>query len=300
MKLIVLFLSAVFFSSTAFGQFYIQDMKRDSARSDKRTGGIIEKTALAPGDGNLKITINVPAFQMTLWQNEKEVKTYPIGVGLKDYPIYIGLREASQIIWNPSWIPPDSDWVAEGLRGQVILPTDPRNPLGKMKIPLGYGYLIHQAKGAQDLGNLVSHGCVRVMREDLYELSEKIIAARQIPVSAAEIALAKRNKKTLTAELATPVPVELTYDTMVVEAGELRIYPDIYERKKNTVENLRERLESYNVNTSAFDDKSLERMIKRADAKNQYVISLETIRKGNLTGGKMVPIVPQKTAARRK
>lgn len=297
MKLLFLLLSTAIFCSTVFGQFYIQDMRRDSARSDKRTGGAIEKTTLVPGDGNVKITINVPAFQMTLWQNGKEVKSYPVGIGLKDYPIYIGLREASQLIWNPTWIPPDSDWVAEGLRGQVILPTDPRNPLGKMKIPLGYGYLIHQAKGAQDLGNLVSHGCVRVMRDDLYELSEKIIAARKIEISPAEIASAKRTKKTLVAELGAPVPVELTYDTMVVEAGELRIYPDIYERKKNTVENLRERLESYNVDTSAFDDKSLAQMIKRADAKNQYVIGLETIRKGNLNGGKRFSIVPQKSAA---
>src|SRR4028119_1562150 len=92
-------------------QPYIPDMKRQSARSDKLTGGTIEKTALAPGQGNLKITVNVPSFQMTLWQNGKEVKTYPIGVGLKDYPIFIGLRQASAVIWNPVWIPPDSDWV---------------------------------------------------------------------------------------------------------------------------------------------------------------------------------------------
>lgn len=293
------FLLLVFFlistSGFATAQFYIQNMKRDSARSDKRTGGIIEKASLVKGEGNIKITINVPAFQMTLWQNEKEVKTYPIGVGLKEYPIFIGPSEASQIIWNPSWIPPDSDWVAEGLRGQVILPTDPRNPLGKMKIPLGYGFLIHQAKGAGDLGNLVSHGCVRVMRDDLYDLSEKIIAARQAEISPSAISLAKRNKKTLIAELETPVPVELTYDTMVVETGQLRIYPDIYERKKNTVENLREELKSNNVDASAFDDKSLERMIKRANAKNQYVISLEKIRAGDLAGGKSAPIIPRKS-----
>lgn len=300
MKFFVQFLIILVFTSTAFSQFYVQDMKRDSARSDRRTGGFIEKTRLVEGDGNLKITINVPSFQMTLWQNEKEVKSYPIGVGLKDFPIYIGLREASEIIWNPSWIPPDSDWVAEGLRGQVILPTDPRNPLGKMKIPLGYGYLIHQAKGEQDLGNLVSHGCVRVLRDDLYDLSEKILAARQIEVSPAEIASAKRTKKTLVAELGAPVPVELTYDTMVVEAGQLRIFPDIYERKKNTVKNLREKLESYDVNTAAFDDKSLERMIKRADAKNQYVISLEKIREGNLTDGKTMAIIARKTAPVRR
>ena len=63
-----------------------------------------------------------------------------------------------------------------------------------MKIPLGYGYLLHQAKGAGDLGNLVSHGCVRVMRDDIYDLSEKIVAARETEISDAEIQKAKRTK----------------------------------------------------------------------------------------------------------
>src|SRR5687768_7168786 len=148
MKPVILFLFIFVLSSPAFGQFYIQDMKRDSARSDKRTGGIIEKTEIIKGDGNIKITVNVPSFQLTLWQNGKEVKTYPIGVALYEFPMYIGLLETSQIIWNPAWSVPYSDWAPAGLRGKVIQPSDPRNPLGKMKIPLGYGYLIHQAKGA--------------------------------------------------------------------------------------------------------------------------------------------------------
>ena len=207
-------------SFSAFAQSYIKDMKRESARSDTRTGGKIEKAALNRAEHNVKITINVPAFQMTLWQNEKEVKSYPIGVGMKEFPIFIGLREINMLIWNPSWIPPDSDWVAEGLRGTPISPTDPRNPLGKMKIPLGYGYLLHQAKGAGDLGNLVSHGCVRVMRDDIYDLSEKIVAARETEISDAEIQKAKRTKVTVIAEMDSSIPVEITYDTMVVENGQ--------------------------------------------------------------------------------
>lgn len=149
------------------GQSYIQDMARQSARSDIRTGGTIEKAELVPGDADLKLTLNVPSFEMTLWQSGKEINKYYVGVGLKDYPIFVGLRDIKMVIWNPAWIPPSSDWVAPSLRGKVIGPSDPRNPLGKIKMPLGYGYLIHQAKSSRDLGGLVSHGCVRVMRNDL-------------------------------------------------------------------------------------------------------------------------------------
>src|SRR5918997_1208402 len=155
----------------------------------------------------------------------------------KDYPIYIGEREASEVIWNPSWIPPSSDWVKghKGVKpGQVIKASDPRNPLGKLKIPLGGGYLIHQAKGVGDLGNLVSHGCVRMMRADLYDLAEKIVAAREAPVTRKQIAAAKLSKKTLTAELGEPLEVDINYDTLVVEGGRLYIYPDVYSRGTNT------------------------------------------------------------------
>src|SRR5687768_16344863 len=238
--------------TSAAGQTYLVDIKRESARSDKLTGGVIEKTVLEGGNPNLKITINVPAFQMTLWQDGKEVKSYPIGVGLLEYPIIIARREASSIEWNPVWIPPSSDWIEKSSTvkaGEIVLPTDPRNPLGKVKIPIGYGYLIHQAKGPGDMGSLVSHGCVRVMQSDLYDLAEKIVAARGLDVPAAKIAAAKRNKKTLIALLDPVVPVEITYDTIVVETGKLNIYPDVHNLKRNTVEEDRRELK-----TSYVDD----------------------------------------------
>lgn len=296
---LIFFISALSFS--VFAQSYIKDMKRDSARSDSRTGGRIEKTTLQNGDGDLKLTINVPAFQMTLWQNGKEVKSYPIGVGMKEFPMFIGLREIKTLIWNPSWIPPDSDWVAEGLRGTPIPPTDPRNPLGKMKIPLGYGYLLHQAKGVQDLGNLVSHGCVRVMRDDIYDLAEKIVAAKSLEVSDAEIANAKKTKKTLIAETESPLPVEITYDTIVVENGELHIYPDVYDRRtKNNLEILREELKANDIDANEFSDAALNRMIKRAAGKQQYVINLKDVEAGNLTRGRVIPVLATKAAPPRK
>ncbi len=279
----------------ASGQSYVQDMKRESARSDKLTGGTIVKTALSAGGDNLKITVNVPAFQMTLWQNGKEVKTYPIGVGLKEYPIYVGFLKASAVIWNPSWIPPDSDWVIGSKKvkvGEIILPTDARNPLGKMKIPLGGGYLIHQAKGINDLGSLVSHGCVRVLQADLYDLADKIVASRELDLTPKQIAQAKKTKKTLAAKLEPVIPVEITYDTMVVEAGKLHIYPDVYDRKKNTIENLRAELRSNGVDAPDLSDETLEKMLARAVSKKQFVVSVKNIEAGRtLPGGQTIVVV---------
>jgi hypothetical protein len=291
----------IVFCVTGFSQSFITDMARDSARSDKLTGGRIEKGTIEPGQGNLKITINVPAFQMTLWQNGREIKTYHVGVGMAEWPIFIGLREASSIEWNPVWIPPSSAWIDKGSSvkpGEIVLPTDRRNPLGKVKIPLGYGYLIHQAKGPGDLGSLVSHGCVRVMQADLYDLAEKIVAGRGLSVSPAQIGAAKRTKKTLIAKLDPPVPVEITYDTMVIEAGRLHIYPDFYSRRKNTVENLRDELKTSGVDDSRLSDATLKKMIAAAVGKKQFTVKVSDLERGNaMTNGQVIAVLasPQDT-----
>lgn len=301
-KILLFLILACGLFETVSAQTYVQDMRRDSARSDKLTGGKIEKTVLAAGEDNLKITINVPSFQMTLWQNGREVKTYPIGVGLKDYPVYIGFRQASSVDWNPVWIPPSSDWIEASTKvkpGEIILPTDPRNPLGKVKIPLGYGYLIHQAKGIQDLGSLVSHGCVRVMQSDLYDLAEKIVAGRALPVSPQEITQAKRSKKMLSTGLEPPIPVEITYDTLVVEGGKLHIYPDIYERKTNTPERLLAELKTSGVDTSELTDSIVKKMLARAVGKTKYVVGVNNIESGKaIANGQTMTVVTQPGGAK--
>ncbi len=267
----------------------------ESARSDKFTGGKIVRAALVPGDPDLRITVNVPAFRLTLWQSGKEVATYPVGVGLKEYPIAIGARQATEIIWNPSWIPPDSDWVRQrgNVRpGEIVRPSDPRNPLGKMKIPLGNGYLIHEARSPADLGNLVSHGCVRMLRRDLYDLAEKTIAARALDVSPQQIERVKKSRRTLVVTLDPPLPVEIEYDTQVVEEGVLYLYPDVYELGTLTVENVRDELASVGLNADEISAATIRRMIARVTRRTAFAVSLASIRRGRaLAEGQSVPLV---------
>src|SRR6476619_6350704 len=233
--------------------------RSESERSDKLTGGHIETADFEPNQPDIRLTLNVPSFRLTLWQNGKEVKSYYVGVGMKEYPIYVGEREATEVIWNPAWIPPDSDWVSshKGVKpGEVIKASDPRNPLGN-------SYLIHQAAGANDVGNLVSHGCVRVLRSELYDLSEKIIAARAVPISAKRIEAAKRSFKTLYAHLDEPLPVDINYDTLVVEGGALHIYSDVYDRGLNRAARLRSELVSSGVDVSQLNDTTIKKMLAR-------------------------------------
>ncbi|MGH9967458.1 MAG: L,D-transpeptidase [Pyrinomonadaceae bacterium] len=268
----------------------------ESERSDKLTGGHVGHADFEPDQPDIRVTLNVPSFRLTLWQNGKEVKSYYVGVGLKDYPIYIGDREATEIIWNPPWIPPPSDWVGErkGVRpGEFIKASDPRNPLGKMKIPLGDRYLIHQAAKTTDVGNLVSHGCVRMLRSELYDLAEKIVAARSWPVSPRRIKTAKRSSRTLVARLEEPVPVEINYDTLVVEGGVLYIYPDVYGRGTNDPAHLRAELRSSRVDVSRLDEETMRGMLSKVTRRTQFVVNTKSIEQGRaLEDGQVLPLIP--------
>ncbi len=269
----------------------------ESARSDKMTGGKIQKATLKPGGGNVKITVNVPAFTMTFWQNGKEIKSYYVGVGRKDFPIPIGMRVANKVILNPDWIPPNSEWVRKSSSVEPyerISADDPLNPLGKIKIPLGDAYLLHEADSPSDIGNLVSHGCVRVLREDMFGITEMIAQARNLSITKQEIEAAKKNTDRKVINLNGNVPVDINYDSMVVENGNLSIYFDVYERDTNTVENLRAKLQDNGMDVSKLDDKTLKEMLDKATKTKKFVVSLANIKAGNaLEKGKTEPLTPQ-------
>jgi lipoprotein-anchoring transpeptidase ErfK/SrfK len=252
-----------------------------SERSDQLTGGKIEQTSFVEGQPRIWITVNVPAFRLTLWQNDKEVKTYQIGVGRKQFPLRIGESKATQIVWNPEWVPPDSSWVLESEDvepGERIEADDPRNPLGKVKIPLGGGYLIHQAAKPSDIGHLVSHGCIRMLIDDLFDLTEKIVAAGRLPVTKAQIEQTKMTTERLSVKLDPPLWVDINYDTQVVEGGVLHLYPDVYSRQANAVESLSAELQSSGIEVSKFDPQMLKQMLARVSLKEEFAVNLADIK----------------------
>jgi lipoprotein-anchoring transpeptidase ErfK/SrfK len=267
----------------------------ESARADHLTGGKIESKSLSGGDPRIWITVNIPAFRLTLWQNGKEVKTYQIGIGRLDFPLPVGERKASEIIWNPDWIPPDSKWVKGDVEpGERIAADDPRNPLGKIKIRLGNAILIHEAAKPSDIGHLVSHGCVRLLTDDLFDLSEKIVAALNLPVTQTQIEQAKQNTERLAVKLDPPLWVDINYDTEVIERGVLHLYPDVYRRTADELAALRAELTRRGIENT--DEKTLKQMLERVNRKQEFAVPLTEIKTGRaLTDGQQVPLTDYST-----
>src|SRR5881397_3420565 len=83
-----------------------------------------------------RIVVNIPAYRMDLFKDGSLIKSYKIGIGYPEFPLPQGLRKAQTIIFNPTWTPPDSPWVATMKNvtpGEKIEAGSKLNPLGPIK-----------------------------------------------------------------------------------------------------------------------------------------------------------------------
>jgi lipoprotein-anchoring transpeptidase ErfK/SrfK len=206
-----------------------------------------------------RIVVNIPGYRMDVFANGSLIKTYKIGIGYPEFPLPQGLRKAQTIIFNPTWTPPDSPWVAtmkDVTAGEKIEAGSKLNPLGPIKIPIGMPSLIHGGKSPAKLGGFASHGCVGLTNAQVKDFAKVLahIAGPEISEQTLQSYL-KDSTKTKAVKLNQIVPVELRYETIVVEDGKFHIYRDVYDQDTNTEENLRAVLEA---NGSSLENLSAE------------------------------------------
>jgi lipoprotein-anchoring transpeptidase ErfK/SrfK len=218
--------------------------------SERGAGGgeaLAAKPNSVPTD--TRIVVNAPAYRMDVFQSGKLVKSYKVGIGYPEFPLPQGLRKADTIIFNPTWTPPDEPWVkGKFAPGKKVEAGSKDNPLGPIKIPIGLPSLIHGGKAVAKLGGFASHGCVGLTNPQVQDFSVVLASlggAQLTPEDVAEHA--KNREETKQVKLSSPVPVELRYETIVVEDGKLHIYRDVYDKGTNTEENLRRVLEAFGV-----------------------------------------------------
>ena len=106
------------------------------------------------------------------------VDTYPVSVGRMDWKTPLGETRIIRKQRNPSWHPPESvklEAAAEGDSVPDVVPPGPDNPLGAYALRLGLpGYLIHGTNKPYGVGMRVTHGCVRLLPEDIEELFGRV------------------------------------------------------------------------------------------------------------------------------
>jgi hypothetical protein len=174
-----------------------------------------------------------------------------VGIGYPEFPLPTGLRKADSVIFNPTWTPPDEPWVEAANKvkpGEKIPAGSKLNPLGPAKIPIGLPSLIHGGKAPSKIGTFASHGCVGLTTPQLNEFLPLLTGLTGSPITQEDVANYEKDKtETKSVKLTQPVPVELRYETIVVEDGKLHIYRDVYDKDTNTEDNLRQVLAVYGV-----------------------------------------------------
>lgn len=203
-----------------------------------------------------RIVVNAPAYRMDIFQEGKLIKSYKIGIGYPEFPLPSGMRKADTIIFNPTWTPPDEAWVKGKVEaGKTVEAGSKQNPLGPIKIPIGLPSLIHGGKSPAKLGGFASHGCVGLTNPQVQDFAFELGKLSGLSLTAADIKNYEKQKtETKNVKLNKAVPVELRYETILVENGKLRIFRDVYERGTNTEENLRRVLEVYGVSLDNLNE----------------------------------------------
>jgi lipoprotein-anchoring transpeptidase ErfK/SrfK len=243
----------------------------EQANSATHNAEMSDTPSAVPTD--TRVVVNIPAYRMDLFEDGRLIKTYKIGIGYPEFPLPQGLRKAQSIIINPTWTPPDSPWVdnSKVTPGETVEPGSKLNPLGPVKIPIGMPSLIHGGKAVAKLGSFASHGCVGLTNTQVKDFATRLAEASDTEIAATLLdSYYKEKTRTRVVKLKETVPVELRYQTIVVENGAVHIYKDVYAEQTNTKEKLEEVLNAFGVK---FDDLS-------EDEKNQLLDGLQFMSPG--------------------
>jgi lipoprotein-anchoring transpeptidase ErfK/SrfK len=112
-------------------------------------------------------------FRISLFKKLRKVKAYPIAVGQAGLETPAGLYKIQNKATNPAWHVPDSDW-AGSLAGTVIPGGAPNNPLKARWLGVYDGVGVHGTDARGSIGTNASHGCIRMLIEDVEKLYDEV------------------------------------------------------------------------------------------------------------------------------
>lgn len=130
----------------------------------------------APRSG---LVINIAEYRLYFYPpDSNRVITYPVGIGRTEFPTPLIETVVTGAIENPSWTPTPAAREEHAAAGDVLPPVvlaGPENPLGSLAIQLeAPGYFIHGTNKPFGVGQMVSHGCIRLYEPHIATLAEMV------------------------------------------------------------------------------------------------------------------------------
>ena len=140
---------------------------------------VIPSWHILPASPRTGLVLNLPEMRLYAFNHKaKVVDTYPVSVGRMDWKTPLGESRIVRKQKDPAWYPPESVKQEAAEDGKVMpdmVPPGPDNPLGNYALRLSLpGYLIHGTNKPYGVGMRVTHGCIRLLPEDIEELFGKV------------------------------------------------------------------------------------------------------------------------------
>lgn len=124
---------------------------------------------------SLAATIDVDTRhkQLTLYQDDGIIRTWPIGVARRGFEWKGTMVVTRKEEW-PGWRPP-AQMRKRRPDLPAYMPGGPDNPLGARALYLGSSlYRIHGSNEPETIGQAVSSGCIRMLNDHVIELYELV------------------------------------------------------------------------------------------------------------------------------
>lgn len=181
----------------------------------------------APALPNVYIEVNIPATEMTVYEDGVPKFVKPIAIGQGVYPTPALESSIKKIEWNPWWYPPPAAWAKD----EKVTPPGPGNPLGQVKMALSEAILFHGTNKERSVGRPASHGCMRMFNQDAVEVAWYLQGLFSQQNDPALLEKYRRNRRTtFVVRLDAEVPVGLIYKPVVLRSDRLVFYPDYYRK----------------------------------------------------------------------
>ena len=187
-----------------------------------------------------KISINLAARSLAVYEGQKRIRLYPIGPGKASTPTPVGYFKVESKDLNPTWTDPTDPGYS--------IPSGESNPLGYRWMEVQGNYGIHGTNKPESIGHYVSNGCIRMNEKDVEDVFDLVKVG---------------------------TPIEITYNRIVVEKTPddriaFYVYPDGYGRQPLDVEEATKWLKGYGVQ-NFISDEDIEKKIEASDGEPTYI-----------------------------
>jgi L,D-transpeptidase ErfK/SrfK len=197
----------------------------------------VNHTHIIPTELSHGLLINLPELMLYHFAEGVYQRRYALAVGRRSWPTPTGDYRIVNKARNPTWIVPASIREEMADSGREVLervPPGPNNPLGEYWLGTSApGVGIHATNRPWSIGTSASHGCIRMLPEEIAQLFPQV-------------------------EVGTPVKIIYRPIKLALVAGRvyLEVHPDIYGREKRPLETLKHLAAAHNLTDRIDWDKA--------------------------------------------